>query len=171
MNSPAQRNILAPAGKITLDLNYDDVPPLGSPQEVEVSGAERTSFYRMVEATARQFRLAIRPDARPEAGHYYRSDHFSLARVGIPAFSINEGMKYKGHDVAWGMQQADEFTSKRYHQPSDEYHPEMDFTGGSAMARFGFALGWQAASQAKPIEWKKGDEFEAARPKSEAGMQ
>jgi Zn-dependent M28 family amino/carboxypeptidase len=160
-----------PAGKIMLDLNYDDVPPLGSPQEVEVSGAERTSFYRMVEATARQFRLAIRPDARPEAGHYYRSDHFSLARVGIPAFSINEGMKYKGHDVAWGMQQADEFTSKRYHQPSDEYHPEMDFTGDSAMARFGFALGWQAASQAKMIEWKKGDEFEAARPKSEAGVQ
>jgi Zn-dependent M28 family amino/carboxypeptidase len=160
-----------PAGKITLDLNYDDVPPLGSPQEVEVSGAERTTFYRMVEATAKQFRLAIRPDVRPEAGHYYRSDHFSLARVGIPAFSVNEGMKYKGHDVAWGMQQADEFTSKHYHQPSDEYHPEMDFTGDSATARFGFALGWQAASQAKPIEWKKGDEFEAARLKSEAGMQ
>jgi Zn-dependent M28 family amino/carboxypeptidase len=160
-----------PAGKIMLDLNYDDVPPLGSPQEVEVSGAERTTFYRMVEATAKQFRLAIRPDSRPEAGHYYRSDHFSLAHVGIPAFSINEGMKYKGHDVAWGMQQAEEFTAKHYHQPSDEYHPDMDFTGDSAMARFGFALGWQAASQARAIEWKKGDEFEAARLKSEAGMQ
>jgi Zn-dependent M28 family amino/carboxypeptidase len=160
-----------PAGKILLDLNYDDVPPLGSPQEVEVSGAERTTFYRMVEATAKQFRLAIRPDSRPEAGHYYRSDHFSLAHVGIPAFSINEGMKYKGHDVAWGMQQADEFTANHYHQPSDEYHPEMDFTGDSAMARFGLALGWQAASQVKAIEWKKGDEFEAARLKSEAGMQ
>jgi len=160
-----------PAGKITLDLNYDDVPPLGSPQEVEVSGAERTTFYRMVEATAREFRLTIRPDSRPEAGHYYRSDHFSLARVGIPGFSINEGMKYKGHDVAWGMQQAEEFTTKHYHQPSDEYHPEMDFTGDSAMARFGLALGWQAASQAKAIEWKKGDEFEDARLKSEAGIQ
>ena len=45
---------------------------------------------------AKEFRLAIRPDSRPEAGHYYRSDHFSFARVGIPAFSINEGMKYKG---------------------------------------------------------------------------
>src|SRR5260370_25000975 len=86
-----------PAGKITLDLKYDDVKPLGAPEEVEVSGAERTTFYPAVEATAKEFRLAIRADARPEAGHFYRSDHFSLARVGIPSFSINEGTKYKGH--------------------------------------------------------------------------
>jgi len=158
-----------PAGKISLDLNYDDVPPLGSPEEVEVSGAERTTFYPLIESMAKTFRLTIRPDSRPEAGHYYRSDHFSLARVGIPAFSINEGVKYKGHDAAWGKQQADEFTAKHYHQPSDEYHPDMDFTGDAAMARFGFALGWEAASQQKEIGWLKGDEFEAARLKSGAG--
>ncbi len=160
-----------PAGKIALDLNYDDVPPLGSPEEVEVSGSERTTFYPIVQALAKEFRLNIRPDARPEAGHYYRSDHFSLARVGIPAFSVNEGMKYKGHDVAWGMQQADEFTAKHYHQPSDEYLPEMDFTGDAAMARFGFALGWQAANMPNLVGWEKGDEFEAARIKSMNGGQ
>jgi Zn-dependent M28 family amino/carboxypeptidase len=158
-----------PADKISLDLNYDDVPPLGSPEEVEVSGSERTTFYPVVMAMAKTFRLAIRPDARPEAGHYYRSDHFSLARVGIPAFSINEGVKYKGHDAAWGLQQAEEFTSKHYHQPSDEYHPSMDFTGDAAMARFGFALGWEAASQSKLVGWQKGDEFEAARVKGSVG--
>ncbi len=151
------------AGKITLDLNYDDVKPLGAAEEVEVSGAERTTFYPWVEATAKEFRLGIRPDARPEAGHYYRSDHFSLARVGIPAFSINEGIKFKGHDEAWGAAQYAEFNEKHYHQPSDEYHPEMDFTGDSAMARFGFALGWEAANTPKLIGWQKGDEFEAAR--------
>ena len=86
-----------PAGKITLDLNYDDVKPLGAPEEVQVAGAERTSFYPVVQAMAKDFRLAIRPDARPEAGHFYRSDHFSLARVGVPSFSINEGTKFKGH--------------------------------------------------------------------------
>ena len=156
-----------PAGKITLDLNYDDVKPLGAPQEVEVTGAERTTFYPWVEATAREFRLAIRPDARPEAGHFYRSDHFSLARAGIPAFSVNEGMKFKGHDEAWGLAQDKEYTEKHYHQPSDEYHPDMDFTADSAMARFGFALGWEAASLQRLIEWQKGDEFEAARKNSQ----
>jgi len=155
-----------PAGKIALDLNYDDIPPLGSPEEVEVSGSERTTFYPMVQALAQEFRLAIRPDSHPEAGHYYRSDHFSLARVGIPAFSINEGVKYKGHDAAWGLEKANEYTEKHYHQPSDEYHPDMDFTGPAVMARFGFALGWEAASAPKVVGWEKGDEFEPARLKS-----
>ena len=156
-----------PVGKITLDLNYDDVKPLGAPEEVQVSGAERTSFYPEVQATAKEFRLTIRPDALPEAGHFYRSDHFSLARVGIPSFSISEGVKFKGHTEAWGIEQERDYVEKHYHQPSDEYHPEMDFVGDSAMARFGFALGWEAANSQKLVEWQKGDEFEAARLKSQ----
>jgi Zn-dependent M28 family amino/carboxypeptidase len=152
-----------PANKIQLDLNYDDVKPLGSPEEVQVAGAERTSFYPIVQSLATEFRFTIRPDARPEAGHFYRSDHFSLARVGIPAFSINEGMKFKHHDEAWGLAQDADYTKNHYHQPSDEYHPGMDYTSDAAMARFGFALGWEAANQPNPVTWKKGDEFEKAR--------
>jgi Zn-dependent M28 family amino/carboxypeptidase len=155
-----------PPGKITLDLNFDDLPPLGSPEEVQVSGAERTTFYRTVEATAKDFRLALRADTHPEAGHFYRSDHFSLARVGIPAFSVTEGVKYKGHDEAWGLKQDEQYNQSHYHQPSDEYHPDADFTGDGTMARFGFILGWQAASQPQLIGWEKGDEFEAQRLKS-----
>jgi len=153
------RHLPIPASKISLGLNYDDVPPLGAPEEVEVSGAERTTFYPAIQALARTFRLTIRPDSQPEAGHYYRSDQFSLAQAGIPAFAINEGVKYKGHDAAWGQQQADEFTANHYHQPSDEYHPWMDFTGDAVMARFGFALGWEASAQPEQISWRKGDEF------------
>jgi Zn-dependent M28 family amino/carboxypeptidase len=156
-----------PAGKIALDLNFDALAPIGAPEEVDVSGAERTTFYPWVQAMAKEFRLAIRPDAHPEAGHFYRSDHFSLARVGIPAFSINEGTKFKGHDEAWGLAQDKDYVEKHYHQPSDEYHPEMDFVGDAAMARFGFALGWEAASFTKLVGWQKGDEFEAARVKSQ----
>jgi Zn-dependent M28 family amino/carboxypeptidase len=155
------------AGKIALDLNYDDVQPLGAPLEVEVSGAERTTFYPWVQATAMEFRLTIRADARPEAGHFYRSDHFSMARVGIPSFSINEGMKFKGHDEAWGIEKNTEYVDKHYHQPSDEYRPEMDFVGDAAMARFGFALAWEAASLSHLVGWLKGDEFESARAKSQ----
>jgi Zn-dependent M28 family amino/carboxypeptidase len=156
-----------PSGKITLDLNYDAVPPLGDPEEVQVSGAERTTFYPAVQQTANTFGLTIRPDSRPEAGHFYRSDHFSLARVGIPSFSINEGMKYAGHPTEWGEQQAREYNEKRYHQPSDEYRPEMNFTGNAKLARFGFALGWRAATQPALVGWKPGDEFEAARKQSQ----
>ena len=146
-----------------LDLNFDGLDPLGIPEEVEVTGAERTTFYPVVEATAKEFGLAIQPDSRPEAGHYYRSDHFSLARVGIAAFSINEGMKFKGHGDAWGEEQADDYVKNRYHQPSDEYRADWDFKGLAEMAAFGYELGLKAAAQSEPIKWLPGDEFEKAR--------
>jgi Zn-dependent M28 family amino/carboxypeptidase len=152
-----------PVNDISLDLNYDDVPPLGLPQQVNVSGAERTTFYPTVESTAKEFGLAIVPDSQPGAGHYYRSDHFSFARAGVPAFSIDEGDKYQGHDAEWGKQQARDYVAKHYHQPSDEYHPEMDFRGDAMMAQFGIALGWQAANQPATVGWQPGDEFAKAR--------
>jgi len=155
---------LLPAQPI-LDLNYDDLPPIGIPEEVEVTGAERTTFYPTVDETAKEFKLTIRPDSRPEAGHYYRSDHFSLGRVGIPAFSISEGMKYQGHDTAWGEAEAKDFVEHRYHQPSDEYKPEMDFRGDAVMAHFGYALGQKAARSVSVPAWFPGDEFEPAQKK------
>ncbi len=160
------KHFATPVGKVTLDLNYDAVAPIGDPEEIEISGAERTTFYPQVEKTAQKYGLAIRPDAQPEAGHYYRSDHFSLARVGIPSFSISEGMKFKGHDEAWGRAQAKDYVEHHYHQPSDEYRPEMDFTGLAKVAQFGFDLGLQAASQPALIRWQSGDEFEPVRKKA-----
>ena len=158
-----------PARDISLALNYDNVPTLGVPEEVNVTGAERTTFYPEVERTARQFGLTIVPDARPEAGHYYRSDHFSFARAGVPAFSIDEGDKYRGHDREWGTQQAEDYVAHHYHQPSDEYRPSMDFRGDAVMARFGIALGWEAANQSALVQWRDGDEFARVRAASQAG--
>lgn len=146
-----------------LDLNYDGLAPLGIPEEIEVTGAERTTFYPVVEAIAKEFGLAIRPDPRPEAGHYYRSDHFSLAHVGIPAFSISEGIKFQGHDEAWGEEQANDYVKNRYHQPTDVYRDDWDFKGLAKMAAFGYELGLKAATQPEPIKWLPGDEFEKAR--------
>jgi Zn-dependent M28 family amino/carboxypeptidase len=152
-----------PAKNISLDLNYDDIQPLGEPQQLVVSGAERTSVYPLVEKVAKDFSLAIQPDNHPEAGHYYRSDHFSLARVGVPAFSVNEGALFKGHDLAWGEEKQRDYVAHRYHQPSDEYKPEMDFTADAKLAKFGLALGWEAANQPALVGWEPGDEFEKAR--------
>ncbi len=155
-----------PAGNIALGLNFDGLAPNGIPQEVEVSGAERTTFYPTVQATAGEFNLAIKPDSNPSAGYYYRSDHFSFAHVGIPAFSINEGMKFKGHPLEWGIEREREYNTKHYHQPSDEFQPAWDFSGLAVLARFGFDLGWKAASQPQAIGWQPGDEFEPARKAS-----
>jgi len=156
-----------PVSQIALDLNYDMLMPMGVPLSAEVSGAERTTFYPAVEKTAKAFDLTLEPDKFPGAGHYYRSDHFSFARVGVPSFSVGQGTLFEGHDAAWGKAQAEDFVAHDYHQPSDEYHASMDFRGDAKMARFGLILGWEASSLPQTVSWQKGDEFEAARKKSQ----
>jgi Zn-dependent M28 family amino/carboxypeptidase len=157
------KHLPIPAARIALGLNFDAILPVGVPQAVTVTGAERTSFYPTVQKTAGAFGFEIQADAEPGAGHYYRSDHFSLARAGVPAFSINSGVKFAGHTLEWGKAQHDEYTAKHYHQPSDEYSPSMDFASDAALAKFGFALGWQAMQEKGTVNWLPGDEFEAAR--------
>jgi Zn-dependent M28 family amino/carboxypeptidase len=158
-----------PARNISLDLNYDMLLPIGIPRSVSLGGAERIDFWPAVQRVAKDFDLALLPDPTPSAGHYYRSDHFSLARVGIPAFSVDQGVVFEGHDEAWGRGQMDDYVAHHYHQPSDEYRAGWDFRGNAKLARFGFVLGWLASAQAKPIEWNAGDEFEKARKASAGG--
>jgi Zn-dependent M28 family amino/carboxypeptidase len=158
-----------PAAQIALDINFDMLLPIGIQQEVNVNGAQRTSFYPEVQATAKRFGLAIVPDPRPSAGSYYRSDHFSLSRVGIPAFSVDSGTLYEGHDRAWGVAQEKDFNDNHYHNFSDNYDPNWDFRGDAKLVRFGMDLGWQVIHAKTMVEWNKGDEFEAARKASEAG--
>lgn len=157
-----------PASQIALDINYDMVLPLGVQQEINVNGAQRTTFFPNVQATAKQFNLGIVPDPRPEAGSYYRSDHFSLSRVGIPAFSVDSGTLYEGHDRAWGVAQEKAFNDNDYHNFSDEFRPTWDFRGNAKLVRFGMSLGWQVIAAPASIRWNAGDEFEAARKASGA---
>jgi Zn-dependent M28 family amino/carboxypeptidase len=152
-----------PAGQIALDLNYDMLLPIGVPRSVSLGGAERIDLWPTVKSVATAFDLATLPDPNPMAGHYYRSDHFSLARVGIPAFSVDQGDLFEGRTAEWGHQQFEDYVEHHYHQPSDEYHADWDFRGNAKLARFGLVLGWLASAQPKPVEWLPGDEFEAAR--------
>jgi Zn-dependent M28 family amino/carboxypeptidase len=155
-----------PAGQIALDINYDMILPIGVPLQVNVNGAQRTTFFPTVEATAKRFNLAIVPDPKPSAGSYYRSDHFSLSRVGIPAFSIETGNLYEGHDPGWGKKQHEDFTAHDYHNFTDNYHADWNFAGNAKLDRFGMELGWQALAAPTTINWKPNDEFEAARKAS-----
>lgn len=156
-----------PPSQIALDINYDMILPIGVPREVNLNGAQRTNFNSIVQATAKRFDLSIVPEAHPEAGGYYRSDHFSLSRVGIPAFSVDQGELFEGHDKAWGAAKSKDFVDHDYHNFSDNYKPEWNFAGNAQLVRFGMELGWEAISSPRMIEWLPGDEFEAARKASE----
>lgn len=154
---------VVPAGKTAADINLDMFMPFGRARDVNMTGAERTTLYPIVEEAARRFDLTITPDPRPEAGVYYRSDHFSFARVGIPAFSIDQGVDLMGKPAGTGQKLFAEFEDRRYHQPSDEYHGDWDFTGMEHYARFAMLIGVNAANLPKMPTWHAGDEFLAAR--------
>lgn len=153
-----------PISKHALDINYDALYPFGRTKDVVVTGAERTTIWPVVQDVAKRFGLEIAPDARPEQGSYYRSDHFSLARVGVPAFSIHMGNELRSGGA--GDDYFLQFNAKNYHQPSDEYKEDWDFSGMEEMARFGMVIALEVANQEKLPTWKAGDEFLPARQAS-----
>lgn len=152
-----------PAGQIAADINYDALPPFGKTRDVEMTGAERTTLWPLVQRDAKRLGLVIKPDAQPGQGHYYRSDHFSLARVGVPAFSISPGTDYWGKSPDYGAKVFEEYNTQHYHQPSDQYRDTWDFAGMEQMAQLGLTLGMDFANTPQMPTWQPGDEFLKAR--------
>lgn len=157
------KNPLIPAGKTALAINYDAFLPTGRYNDVGVYGSERLSIYPQVQEAARRYGLRIAPDPRPSAGIFYRSDHFSFARVGIPAFSVDRGEELSGKPAGTGAKLFEDYNEARYHQPSDEYKDDWDFSGMEVYARFGFLINFNVANLAKLPTWRAGDEFLPAR--------
>jgi Zn-dependent M28 family amino/carboxypeptidase len=150
---------LVPVGKTAVDLNYDALYPWGRAADVVITGAERTNIYPLAQQIARRLELTVAEDARPEAGHYFRSDHFSLAHAGIPAFSIGHATEFVGKPAGFGEQADREYTSRHYHQPSDEFQRDWDFTALGQAAEYGLLLGEGIANQDKLPDWRPGDAF------------
>jgi Zn-dependent M28 family amino/carboxypeptidase len=140
---------LIPPSRIAVNLNYDAIYPFGRTTDVVVTGAEKTTVWPVVENVAERFRLTIQPDARPEAGLYFRSDHFSFAKVGVPAFSVKMGNRFAGQPAEYGSRMFEEYNGQHYHQPSDEFKETWDFSGMQEMARFGFAIALDVANSEK----------------------
>lgn len=155
------RNPVIPAGKHALNINYDALYPFGRTKDIVVTGAERTTVWPTVQDVAKRFNLEITPEARPEQGLYYRSDHFAMARAGVPAFSVKMGDQLRAGGA--GDDFFVEFNAKKYHRPSDEYDESWDVSGMEEMARFGMVLGMEVANQPKLPTWVEGDEFLPAR--------
>ncbi len=156
-----------PLAKTALDLNFDGFYPFGRTKDISVTGADRTTAWPVVEEAARRMELKIQAESHPEQGHYYRSDHFSLAHAGVPAFSVNQGTEYYGKPADFGEKIFQDYNDKHYHQPSDEYHDDWDFAGMEQVAHFGFLIGTTVANQDRLPTWHAGDEFLPAREKSE----
>jgi Zn-dependent M28 family amino/carboxypeptidase len=153
------RHPLIPAAETAIDLNFDALYPWGKAKDVVITGAERTTAWPMAQATARRLNLEISPDATPAAGHYFRSDHFSFAHAGIPAFSVEHATEFAGHPAGWGKEAYEDYNNKRYHQPSDEFQADWDFTALAQAAQFGYLLGVDIANQAKLPDWRPGEAF------------
>ena len=146
---------MVPAAKTAVNLNFDAFEPYGLTKDIGLGGAERTSVWPTVQDVAKRFQYEIKPDPRPEQGSYFRSDHFSMAKAGIPAFSIHSGNNFWGKPEGFGDKMFTEFNERHYHQPSDEYHEDWDFAGLERISRFGFALGMEIANQEKLPERMK----------------
>jgi Zn-dependent M28 family amino/carboxypeptidase len=157
---------IVPPGKTAVAINLDGFYPFGRSKDVVVLGAERTTFWPTVQELAQRSNLVTVADQRPEQGSYYRSDHFSFARAGIPSFSVEMGEDFVGKPAGFGKKAFEESNAKHYHQPSDEYRDDWDFSGMEQMARFGFLLGQTAANLERLPSWNPGEEFLAARRKS-----
>jgi Zn-dependent M28 family amino/carboxypeptidase len=159
-----------PASKIIAALNMDIVPLNGRVRDLTVTGDNKSSLGPSLAQLVKSEGIRISPDAHPEQGHFYRSDHFSFAKAGIPSVSIGGGDDIVGRPAGWGLQQSDDYTAHRYHQPSDEYRPNFDLSGAAQLAdivyRFGLALG---NTRTVPT-WNADAEFRAVRDASRKGQ-
>jgi Zn-dependent M28 family amino/carboxypeptidase len=159
------QNPLIPLGKTALNLNFDMILPLGVPESVVVTGADRTTAWPMVKAAAQKNRLEIEVDQRAHLGVFFRSDHFSMARAGVPAFSVGAGMRIKGKPKDFAPKAMKEFNDKVYHSPQDEMRPGWDFSGFVVLGRFALDVARAVADAERLPTWNPGDEFRPAREK------
>ena len=152
-----------PAGRLAAVVNIDGINILGRTKDVVVIGKGKSDMDKIVNRMARWQDRVVVADQFPDKGYYYRSDQFSLAKVGVPGVYLGTGSHVIGKPKDWGMQKMREWTETTYHQVSDEYQEDWDLSGAIEDAKLLFHIGLQAANQPELPTWNSGDEFEAAR--------
>jgi len=152
-----------PATNIIADLNVDNPRLTGRFRTIEVLGDNKSSLGPLLAAMLKPSGINLVPEAHPEQGHFYRSDHFSFAKVGIPAVDIKGGVDIEGKPLGWGLQQAEDYTAHRYHQPSDEYKNILSLEDAAQLGEIVYRFGFQLANAETIPTWNKDAEFRAAR--------
>jgi Zn-dependent M28 family amino/carboxypeptidase len=159
-----------PAGRIVANINLDGGNIFGRTKDVVQVGAGKSNIDDIVRFAAERQGRVLKPEQFPDRGSYYRSDQFNFAKIGVPAIYASSGVDYVDRPEGWGRQQAEAWTAKHYHQPSDELTSDWDFGGAIQDAELAFTAGVVIGTMAVTPTWKPGDEFEAARKKALAEL-
>ena len=154
-----------PAKSIAANINTDVINVIGRTTDISWQGSDRSSLGEDLAAVAAPFGLTVMPDQAPEQGGFFRSDHFSFAKAGIPAMSMGSGRNFVDVDTAFvrTMQQRG---GKNYHQPGDEIAPDWNYDGALQQAELVIRVAWRVANADRMPVWNAGSEFETIRRRS-----
>ncbi len=156
-------NPLYPLSKTVADINMDGLNQWGRTRDIILVGLGNSTLDDVVKDVAQKQGRIVKPDAEPEKGFFYRSDHFEFAKQGVPALDPDSGIDYIGKPPEYGKQKRDEYTEKDYHNVSDEIKPDWDLLGAVEDLQLLFEAGYRVANDLKLPQWKPGTEFKAKR--------
>ena len=161
------QNPIFPLNKTLANINTDGLNKTGKTNDIIVVGRGQSELEDYLEEEAKKFDRYISFEPNPEAGSYYRSDHFNFAKVGVPALYAGSGIDLIGKEKGYGKKLKDEYSSKYYHRPSDEFdHNTWILEGAIQDLGLIYTVGQRIASEEKWPQWKAGSEFKAIREKS-----
>ena len=152
-----------PMDKVAANINVDGVNYLGPTKDMIQLGSDRSTLGPMVEGILKERGRALGADTHPERGYFFRSDHFPFAKAGVPALSLGEPKQFTGPNAAALLKKQEEYNGKDYHQPSDQYDPSWNFSGGVDDLRVLAQLGWRIAAQPAMPKYNDGDQFAQVR--------
>lgn len=156
-------NPLYPLERTVAVINMDGLNVYGRTRDITVIGLGNSTLDEHVRAVAAEQGRVVRPDPEPEKGFFYRSDHFSFAKQGVPALDTDSGIEYIGKPEGWGLEVRRKYTAERYHKPQDEFDPTWDLSGAVEDLRLLFLVGHRVANDDRWPEWYPGTEFKAKR--------
>jgi Zn-dependent M28 family amino/carboxypeptidase len=154
---------LYPLASTLADINMDALNTTGRTKDLTIVGLGASELDDYARAAAKEQGRVLKPDAEPEKGFYYRSDHFNFAKKGVPALTVDEGVDYVGKPASFSEQVRARWTADIYHKPQDEVTPEWDLSGLAEDVQLLFAVGYRVAEADRFPAWAPGNEFKAIR--------
>ncbi len=156
-------NPLYPLAKTVADINMDALSPTGPAKDFSSSGNAASTLQDELIAVGKAHGRYYTPEAHPEAGSFFRSDHFPFAKRGVPAISFESGRDLVDGGIAAGEAYAKAYNVDRYHQPADEFDSSWNLEGMAADGQLMLDLGRKLANSTMWPEWKAGSEFKLTR--------